>query len=184
MQSTVIEKIYKLQFSCKIAQQGEALVSIFQHFSASIKKFLSLEGRLMMIAGQTPLAAPYNAQNYLIKSSISHIRAYTPSQVSARFPVQRHHKIVGYLYWIKQLRCVDTPDNFPLFGLLQIVPLGLKTGMTHKNITVKPLIAQKSYSKSGVGCVGPRRVVFARQSSSRSLSRSDLGQTWKMKICF
>ena len=38
-----------------------------------------LKHTLMMIAGQTPLAAPHNAQNYLIKSSISHIRAYTPS---------------------------------------------------------------------------------------------------------
>ena len=104
--------------------------------------------------------------------------------MSARFPVQRHHKIVGYHYWIKQLTCVDTPKDFPLFGLLQIVPLGLKTGMTHKNITFKPLIAQKFYSKSGVVRVGPRRVVFACQSSSRSLSRSDLGQTWKMKISF
>ena len=138
----------------------------------------------MMIAGQTPLATLHNAQNYLIKRSVSHIRAYTPSQVSARFPVQRHHKIVGYHYWIKQLTCADTPDDFPLFGLLQIVPLGLKTGMTHKNITVKPLVAQKFYSKSGVVCVGPRRVVLARQSSPRSLSRSDIGQTWKMKICF
>ena len=70
---------------------------------------------MMMIAGQTPLAAPHNTQNYLIKRSISHIRAYTPSQVPARFPLQHHHKIVGYHYWIKQLTCVNTPDDFPLF---------------------------------------------------------------------
>ena len=76
------------------------------------------------------------------------------------------------------------PTTSPFFGLLQVVLLGLKTGMTHKNITVKPLIAQKFYSKSGVVCVGAWQVVFARQSSPRSLSRLDLGQTWKMKICF
>ena len=32
--------------SCEIAQFGETLISIFQQFSASIKKNLSLEGEL------------------------------------------------------------------------------------------------------------------------------------------
>ena len=44
--STIIEKYMRLYFLCQIAQCGKTLISIFRHFSASIKKKLSLEGRL------------------------------------------------------------------------------------------------------------------------------------------
>ena len=36
----------RLWFSCGMAQCGRALVSLFQHFSAGIKKILCLGGRL------------------------------------------------------------------------------------------------------------------------------------------
>ena len=36
--STIIEKYMRLYFLCQIAQCGKALISIFRHFSASIKK--------------------------------------------------------------------------------------------------------------------------------------------------
>ena len=43
--STIIEKYMRLYFLCQIAQCGKALISIFRHFSASIKKKIKFRGK-------------------------------------------------------------------------------------------------------------------------------------------